>query len=105
MYIYILYTPNLGFLIAVSRREREQGRFRGSSEGAGGSDDGASMEQKGSTGRSKREKGGLAREEIFWLLGEPNLAAPYSASFASVIYFAMLPGSACCWLDLPLCRF
>ena len=38
---YILYTPNLGFEIAVPGREKEQGRFRGSNEGAGGSTEGA----------------------------------------------------------------
>ena len=32
-----MYTPNLGFAIAVLGREREQGRFRGSIEGARGS--------------------------------------------------------------------
>lgn len=37
IYIYIIYTPNLGFETAVSGREREQGRFRGSIEGARGS--------------------------------------------------------------------
>ena len=35
MYIYIIYTPNLGFKIAVPGRERKQGRFRGSIEEAG----------------------------------------------------------------------
>lgn len=34
--IYIIYTSNLGWGIAVFVREREQGRFRGSSGGAGG---------------------------------------------------------------------
>ena len=34
--IYVIYTPNLGFGIACFDQEREQGRFRGSSEGAGG---------------------------------------------------------------------
>ena len=34
-HIYIRSTPNLGLEIAVSGREREQGRFRGSTEGAG----------------------------------------------------------------------
>ena len=29
-----VYTPNLGFMIAVPGREREQGRFEGSTEGA-----------------------------------------------------------------------
>ena len=32
--IYITYTPYLGLGIAVFVREREQGRFRGSTEGA-----------------------------------------------------------------------
>ena len=35
-YIYIIYTPNLGLGITVFDQEREQGRFRGSSEGARG---------------------------------------------------------------------
>ena len=29
-----IYTPNLGFWVIISVREREQGRFRGSREGA-----------------------------------------------------------------------
>ena len=45
-YIYIIYTPNLGLRIADSIREREQGRFRGSSEGARGSIEGAAREQQ-----------------------------------------------------------
>ena len=36
-----MYTPNLGLLIAVFDREKEHGRFRGSSEGARGSTKGA----------------------------------------------------------------
>ena len=40
-YIYIKYTPNLGLGVAVLDREREQGGFRGSTEGAGGSTGGA----------------------------------------------------------------
>ena len=32
----ILYTPNLGWGVAVPGREREQSRFRGSTEGARG---------------------------------------------------------------------
>ena len=34
IYIYIIYTPNLGLRIAIPGREREQGRFKGSTEGA-----------------------------------------------------------------------
>lgn len=33
-HLYIYYTPNFGFRIAVLGREREQGRYRGSTEGA-----------------------------------------------------------------------
>ena len=35
-YIYIIYTPNLGFAIAILGREKEQGHFRGNKEGAKG---------------------------------------------------------------------
>ncbi len=42
IYICIIYTPNLGLQIAVSVREREQGRFRGSTEGARRRSEGAS---------------------------------------------------------------
>ena len=48
-YIYIIYTPNLELRIAVSVREREQGRFRGSNEGARGSSEGAPREHQEST--------------------------------------------------------
>lgn len=34
MYIYILYTPNLGLVITVFDFGRERGRFRGSTGGA-----------------------------------------------------------------------
>lgn len=36
IYIFIIYTPNLGMAIAVSVREREQGRFRGAPREQGG---------------------------------------------------------------------
>ncbi len=42
-----IYTPNLGLGIAVLGREREQGRFRGSSEGAAGEHRGAAREHEG----------------------------------------------------------
>jgi len=57
-YIYIIYTPNLGLEIAVSVREREQGRFRGSSEGAPGEQGGA----RGSGGSSEGAKGTTMRQ-------------------------------------------
>ncbi len=34
--ICIIYIPNSGFTIVVPGRDSEQGRFRGSSKGAGG---------------------------------------------------------------------
>ncbi len=65
-YIYIIYTPNLGFEIAVSVREREQGRFRGSNEGARGRSKGAPGEHGGARGSIEgalREHGGTPREQ------------------------------------------
>ena len=44
-YICIIYTPNLGSLIALLVREREQGRFGGSIREARGSNRGAAREQ------------------------------------------------------------
>ena len=74
-------TPNLGLGIAVSVREREQGRFRGSnegarrrSEGAGGSNEGARGRSEGAGGSSEGAGGapgehrGAAREQRIWLL-------------------------------------
>ena len=56
-YIYIIYTPNLGLKIAVLGREREQGRFKGSTEGARGSIEGARGSNKGA-GESSEGAGG-----------------------------------------------
>ena len=47
LYIYIIYTPNLGLVITAFDREREQGRFRGSNEGVGGSTQGAKGSSEG----------------------------------------------------------
>ena len=64
MYIYIIYTPNLGFEIAVSVRESEQGRFRGSSRAARGSSErafeGAWESNEGARGSGE----GAAREAV-----------------------------------------
>jgi len=43
--------------IAVFDREREQGRFGGSTGGAGGSTEGAQREHRGSTEGAQREQG------------------------------------------------
>ena len=47
IYIYIIYTPNFGFKIILFDRKREQGRFRGSSEGARGRSEGARGSTRG----------------------------------------------------------
>lgn len=56
--IYIIYTPSLGLPITLPGREREQGRFRGSSEGARGSIEGA----RGSTVGARGSAEGAERE-------------------------------------------
>jgi len=50
-HIPTINTPNLGLGIAVSVREREQGRFRGSTE-----------EHRGSTGEHGSKEGASARQ-------------------------------------------
>ncbi len=72
MYIYIIYTPNLGFEIAVSVRESEQGRFRGSSRAARGSSERALREH----GRATREHEGAAREQQ----GKQSVPAPCTSA-------------------------
>jgi len=47
VYIYIIYTPKLGLEIAVSVREKEQGRFKESSKGARWSNQGAGGNTEG----------------------------------------------------------
>ena len=80
IYIYIIYTPNLGLEIAILGLEREQGRFkrehrgskgaqRGSIEGAWGSIEGAGGSRReqegagGSTGEHYRAVRGRSRWE------------------------------------------
>jgi len=59
IYIYIIYTPNLGLEIAVSGREREQGCFRGSSEGAAREQEGAGGSRGGARGSNKGARGSI----------------------------------------------
>lgn len=60
IYIYILYTSNLGLMVTVFDRERQQGCFRGSSEGAVRSNEGATMEHGG----ARREQDGVFSPEL-----------------------------------------
>ena len=94
-YIYIISSPNLGFEIAIPGREREQGRFRGSTEGARGRSEGASREHKGGgalreqqTSKRRRSKKGEALAPRM-----PNLVALHSALLQSFIQQC-----ACCYL-------
>jgi len=70
-YIYIIYTPNLGFEIAVPGREREQGRSRGSTKGARGRSEGvggrAAREQRGSMREHYGAVQGAAGGSLKWL--------------------------------------
>ncbi len=72
IYIYIIYTPNLGLVITVLNRVREQGRFRGSIKGAWGSTRGV-----------RREQGGAAQEHS---TREPELAV---VSIGVLIYILL----------------
>jgi len=62
IYIYIIYTPNLGSGIALPGREREQSRCRGSTEGAlgehGGSTGGVQGSAEGARGSAKAQQVG-----------------------------------------------
>jgi len=89
-HICIMYTPNLRLEIAVLGREREQGRFRGSSEGAGGSIEGAGGSIEGALREyrgSKREHyGAMQRRSTL----EPELA-PLSPPFIAFIIGMLMP--------------
>ena len=67
IYIYIIYTPNLGFEITIPGREREQGRFRGSSEGARGSTEGAKGSTEGARGSTVGQCRGAADGSLKWI--------------------------------------
>ena len=86
--IYIYYTPrNLGFPIAVLGREREQGRFRGSSKEARGRSKGALREHGGASrehGRAPREQ---ETQRASVVLGE--------AEHAGGLIWLSLPGFGC----------
>jgi len=57
VYICIIYTPNLGLGIALFDRDREHGRFTGSTEGARGSTKGARESSGGVRGSTKGAQG------------------------------------------------
>jgi len=109
-YIYIIYTPKLGLEIAVSVQEREQGCFRGSSEGVRGSTEGAGESTEGAGGSTEGAEGakraggegskGRSTEG-------PELAASLPAIAARIICnsSSLLPGSAYCYLDSQGCSF
>ena len=61
IYMYIIYTPNLGSEIALPGREREQGRFRGSTEGAKGRNEWNDERARGSITGQCRGKANRSR--------------------------------------------
>ena len=64
IYIFIIYTPNLGLRITAFVREREQGRFRGSSKEARGRSEGISKEHGGAPGE---QRGAIKEyEAVLW---------------------------------------
>ena len=54
--MYLIYTPNLGLLIAVLDQEREQCRFKWSTEGARGSTKEARESTEETPGRARGSK-------------------------------------------------
>ena len=78
-YIYIIYTPNLGLVIAVFVLRRGHGRFRGSTKGA-------PREQGEYAGRRPRTRKSEARGSLNWALRTRT--------------FVNLPGSASYYLGL-----
>ena len=80
---------------------REHERASREQRGAPGEHCGVASEQKGAHGGAPGEyrgSTGAQQKERFWLLGEPDLAAHYSAIAGPVIYSAVLPGLACYYL-------
>ena len=65
MYIYIIYTPNLGFEIAVFSQEREQGCLKREQQGS------KAVQQGNIEGALKEKQKGAADERE----SEPNVAA------------------------------
>lgn len=59
----LIYPSNLGLGITALVREKEQGRFRGSIEGAGESGEGADGRHRGNRGGAPREQGGVEMED------------------------------------------
>ena len=57
IYIYIIYTPNLGSSASVLGPEREQGRFNQAREGAAGEQGGARGSSEGARESNERAQG------------------------------------------------
>ena len=62
LYIYIIYTPYLGFGIACPGREREQGRFKGEHRGSKGAQQGSTERERGSIEGAEGSTGAAERE-------------------------------------------
>lgn len=102
IHIYLLYsgifTLNLGLGIAILGLEREQGRFRESTEGARGRSGGVSRKHGGATRDAQGEHRGSKREHYGAVQGrsrwQPEMAPSLSA-WATIFVFQ--------YLDSPIC--
>ena len=66
---------------------RDRKGTRAALEGAAREQGGAAREHGEAAREHGRKHWGAAKEERFWLLGRPDLAAPYSAAAAPVTYY------------------
>ena len=89
--IYILYTPNLGFVITVPGWEREQSRFQGEHRGSKGAQRGNCERAWGSIKGASREHGG-AREVSARGVVNRSLKWIFSISAWAILYTFLLPG-------------
>ena len=92
IYIYIIYTPNLGFGIALFDQEREQGRFRGSNEGARGRSKGAPREHRGVSSEHGGAGTGAQHREPELEFSYPALPAYIHFIVDTVGFSLLLPG-------------
>ena len=94
-YIYIIYAPNLGLRIAASVQEREQGRFRENTEGAGESRGGS----RGSTEGAEEDHEGALREQRGILEGSAVAQQMGAWNGFSLSRLELLPSMLLCCLD------
>ena len=91
-YIYIIYTPNLGLEIACFVREKEQGRFGGSTEGArteqrgAASNKGAGRSIEGAKREQREQQGGIMGQYRGAVGGSLKLLLPSRLELPSLLF-------------------